>query len=183
MLLLLIAVLGVIGVACSSSIDLEATPDVRVGEDICDECGMIISEEVYSSAYRLSDGAQKIFDDIGDMVVHYRLHDDDVAAFWVHDFESIEWIRAEDAFFVASYDLVTPMGHGIAAFTNRPAAEALADDLNGAVHTLDELLAQSISELPRHEHEDAETQHDDEDEDEPGVFDIFMQSPRDSFGS
>lgn len=155
LLLLLLSIIVVAGIACSSSVDLDATPDFRVGEDICEQCGMIISEEAYAAAYRLNDGEQKLFDDIGDMVVHYRLNDDDVAVFWVHDFNTVEWIRAEHAFFVASHDLVTPMGHGIAAFTDRTAAEALATDLNGAVHTLDALLAQSISELPRHpkEHE------------------------------
>lgn len=155
---------AVIGIACSSSVDLDATPDLRVGEDICDECGMIISEEVHAAAYRLSDGEQKLFDDIGDMVVHYGLHDHDVAAFWVHDFNSVEWIRAEDAFFVASHDLVTPMGHGIAAFGDRPSAEALADDIGGAVHRLSDLLAQPIGELPRHEHEGGaeSTSHADE---------------------
>ncbi len=147
-------VLAVTCFACGSSIiDLDAVPEIRVGEDICDECGMIISEEVYSSAYRLTDGEQKVFDDIGDMAVHYRLHDDDVAAFWVHDFNSVEWIRAEDAFFVASNDLVTPMGHGIAAFTDHASAQVLASDIGGAIHTLDVLLAQSIGQLPRQEHE------------------------------
>lgn len=141
-------------VACSSSVDLEATPDIRIGEDICEECGMIISEEVHSSAYRLTTGEQKSFDDIGDMVVRYRLRkgEDEIAAFWVHDFKTIEWIRAEDAFFVASYDLVTPMGHGIAAFENREDADALADDINGVVHEFQDLLAQPIFELSRESH-------------------------------
>lgn len=146
--------IAVLGFACSSSaIDLDATPEVRIGEDICTECGMIISEEVHTAAYRMTDGEQKIFDDIGDMAVHYRLHDDEVVAFWVHDFNSVEWIRAEDAFFVASHDLVTPMGHGIAAFTDRAAAEVLAAEIGGAVHTLDVLLSQPIGELPRREHD------------------------------
>lgn len=149
-----ILALAVLSFACSASaVDLDATPELRVGEDICNECGMIISEEIYSAAYRLADGEQKIFDDIGDMAVHYRLNADEVAAFWVHDFNSVEWIRAEDAFFVASHDLVTPMGHGIAAFTDRTSAQALAADIGGAIHTLDGLLAQPIGELPRHEHE------------------------------
>ncbi len=163
MRLLAILVLSVaaLSFACSSSIDLEATPDVRIGEDIFEECGMIISEEVYSAAYRLSDGKQKAFDDIGDMVAHYRLHDDDVAAFWVHDFNSVEWIRAEDAFFVASHNLVTPMGHGIAAFVELAPAQVLAADIDGAVHRLNELFAQPIGELPRHEHDGtAESRHD-----------------------
>lgn len=156
LLLIVLAAISVVGLACSSAVALDATPEIRVGEDICDECGMIISEEVHAAAYRLSDGEQKAFDDIGDMVVHYRLNDDDVAAFWVHDFHSIEWIRAEAAYFVASHDLVTPMGHGIAAFSDFASAEALAADINGAVHRLDDLLAQPISELPRHEHDHEE---------------------------
>lgn len=147
--LFIMIVLAAVGIACSSSVDLDATPSLDIGQDICEQCGMIISEEAYASAYRLNNGRQKLFDDIGDMVTYHRLHREDVYVFWVHDYSSLEWIRAENAYFVASTDLVTPMGGGIAAFADRAAAESMAVERNGVIHRFDGLTAQPIEKLQR----------------------------------
>ncbi len=87
-----------------------ATPEpakIRFGETICTECGMIISQPKYASsfAYAESEGRFKSlpFDDIGDMLTHMRQHPELIpAGVWVHDYNSEEWIDAEDAFFVVS---------------------------------------------------------------------------------
>jgi copper chaperone NosL len=142
-----LALLSLIAIACSSGVDLDATPEVRIGQDVCQECGMIISEARYASAYRLTNGGQKSFDDIGDMVAHYRASDDEVAVFWVHDFNSLEWIRANEAHFVESEEISTPMGHGLAAFLNEAEAAAVARDLIGTVVTFDDLLSQPAGRL------------------------------------
>jgi copper chaperone NosL len=105
---------------------------------------MIISEARYASAYRLANGEQRSFDDIGDMLAYYNTHDDEVAVFWVHDFNSLEWVRANDAYFVVGGELSTPMGHGLAAFSSEADAAAFAQSLDGAVHTFGDLLANPV---------------------------------------
>jgi nitrous oxide reductase accessory protein NosL len=112
---------------------------------------MILSEEAHAAAYRLSDGELHIFDDLGDMVLFTRLNSDkDVAVFWVHDFQTGEWMQAPDAYFVATDDLITPMAHGIVAFTYKAGAEHLAVEHNAPIYRWDDLLAGPLKDLPRH---------------------------------
>ena len=152
-MLALFAGSGLLGsglIACSAEVDLSATPEVAYGEVVCEQCGMIASDEAHMTAYRLSDGLLRIFDDLGDMVLYHRLNDEDVAVFWVHDFQTGEWMHAPDAYYVATDDLVTPMGHGIAAFTYEAGAEHLAEEHGAPVYRWNDLLAGSLRELPRH---------------------------------
>ena len=41
---------GLALIACSSEVDLLATPEIAYGEVICEQCGMIISEEAQAAA-------------------------------------------------------------------------------------------------------------------------------------
>lgn len=100
---------------------------------------MIISEPVYAAAYRTSGGEVRLFDDIGDILQYHRDRSESVAQFWVHDYGSREWLRAERAFYVQSSGLRTPMGHGIAALGSEVDAQLLAARLDGVVKTFDEV--------------------------------------------
>jgi copper chaperone NosL len=125
--------LALIGSACGGAA-ATGPPEINYGRDICTECNMIISEARFASAYRLADGTEKVFDDVGGMVIHGRdsgeLPD---AAAWVHDFETEEWVEATVAFYVPTRAVASPMGHGILAFADQARAEAFAGDLGGEV--------------------------------------------------
>ena len=110
---------------------------------------MIISDETHAAAYRLADGKLRIFDDLGDMVLYHRLNDEEVAVFWVHDYQTGEWIHAPVAYYVATDDLVTPMGHGIVAFTNESESAYLAGKHGAPVYRWDDLLAGPLTDLQR----------------------------------
>lgn len=130
--------------ACGGTASAEPTPPtIHYGEDTCDICNMIISEERYAAAYVTRDGQGHVFDDIGDMVLSYiqQEEDNDVAAFFVHDYEDKSWIRAETASFVLSDALHTPMFSGLAACASRETAQTLAAELPGKVLTFDQVLA------------------------------------------
>lgn len=134
-------------------------PDLRAGEDVCDECHMIVSETRFAAGYRTADGAERLFDDIGDMAAFAAREREDVATWWVHDFAGGGWGRAEDASFVAGGDVKTPMGHGIVAFHDRAAAEAFVAERGGRLLDLDEVLAgegaleEESSGAPAHDHD------------------------------
>jgi copper chaperone NosL len=130
---------GLLLVACSSGPDLETPPDIRYGEDSCDRCLMIINEARYAAAYVTDDGETRRFDDIGGMVAYTQEVPEDVAVFWVHDFDTEEWLKAEAAIYVAG-DHATPMGFGIVAFNDPDRAEAWAAEKGGMVMTFTELL-------------------------------------------
>jgi copper chaperone NosL len=130
-------------VACRSNDQGEVRPpEIHYGEDMCEFCGMIISEERYAAGYLTEDGQEHIFDDIAGMVQAHRQAPDGspVVAFFVHDYENITWIRAETAHYVLSQELPTPMLSGLAAFSSVESAEGLAVETGGQVFTFEELL-------------------------------------------
>lgn len=148
--LVLIVIAPLALIACQSDVDIEAAPKIAYGQAICEQCGMIVSEEVQAAAYRLTDGQLRIFGDLGDMVLYHRLNGEDVYIFWVHDFQTGEWMHAPEAFYVATDDLVTPMNHGIAAFTYEAGAKHLAEEHGAPIYRWDKLLENPLANLPRH---------------------------------
>ncbi len=134
----LVLVLGLSVAGCQAS--REHPPQIRYGRDVCAQCGMIISEARFAAAYITKRGDWRFFDDIGDMLEFSRTHREAVAVFWVHDYESDEWLKADSAFFVHSVQLRTPMGHGIVALSSRERAEQLARQVQGQVLHFTELL-------------------------------------------
>lgn len=126
-------VLAVLAGACSAA-DAEGPPEINYGRDICVQCNMIISEAGHAAAYRLDDGAEKLFDGVGEMVLHGRTNDEFARAeAWVHDFWSEEWVEADAAFYVPTLALASPMGHGIFAFATEERAAEFAADVDGEV--------------------------------------------------
>ncbi len=126
--------------ACGGGAPADGPPEVRYGEDVCDECHMIINDARFAAAYRTVGGDVRRFDDIGDMVVYYIRTGEEVAAFWVHDYGTKAWVRAEEAVFVRSPSVQTPMGHGFVAFAGRDDAETFVAQHGGEVMGFEELL-------------------------------------------
>jgi copper chaperone NosL len=136
-------------VACGSGVDFDRPPDIVYGEDLCERCSMIINEARYAAAYVTEDGQAHLFDDIGGMLLYNAEVAGDVAVFWVHDFDTEEWLKAEEAHYVKG-DHMTPMGFGIVAFARQDRAGAWAAGQGGMVMTFDELLNTDLTG-PRHQ--------------------------------
>lgn len=120
--------------ACAQGSGEAAPPEIHYGEDICADCGMIISEPRFASAYawEIEEGRYEslAFDDIGDMVRDIKLNQQRAfAGFWAHDYHEENWIDAETAFYVVSEAIRSPMGHGVAAFAAEEDAAKLAAPL------------------------------------------------------
>jgi len=123
--------------ACSVPQAIEP-PVLHLGEDTCDDCGMIISDARYAGSYLYETGEKRykslIFDDIGDMMGYIKDHPEHkIAGMWVHDLESEEWIEAQSAFYVISPEIPTPMGHGILAVSSEEQAARIAATVHGSV--------------------------------------------------
>ena len=102
---------------------------------------MIISEANFASAYWTTDGEARRFDDMGEMLAFMQSNPEERASTWVHDVNTAEWLRAEDAWIVMNAGLMTPMGTGIVAVANEDDAKALAFDQEGAMAlTFNDLL-------------------------------------------
>jgi copper chaperone NosL len=116
--------------ACGGQPNGPQPPDLVYGQDVCDECGMIISEARFAAATLLQTGEFRKFESIADMVAfHMERPDQQVRAWFVHDYSSESWIRAETAFYVVSDQVHSPMPPGVAAFENQEMARDLAASL------------------------------------------------------
>jgi copper chaperone NosL len=141
-ILLVAVIISLLLAACSNSaVAQPAPPEIYYGEDVCEFCGMIISEERFAAGYISQDGQQHIFDDIGDMVQSHLENKGEITAAFVHDHKDHTWIKAETAHYVLSDNLPTPMLSGLAAFSTAEKATAFAHNLEGQILTFDELLA------------------------------------------
>ncbi len=128
-----------VATACSQAKAEIQPPHIHYGEDICEFCNMIISEERFAAGYLTKDGQQHIFDDIGDLVQAHLDEQQTIIASFVHDHDTHTWIKAERAYYVLSEDLPTPMLSGLAAFSTLEATEIFTSHYPGQVLTFAEL--------------------------------------------
>jgi copper chaperone NosL len=124
--------------ACGGASVASGPPEIDYGRDICIECGMIIDDPRFAASYRLPDGTEKGFDDLGGLIIQGRESDELAdAEVWVSDFEDQVFIEADDAFYVPTLGVTSPMGHGILAFSEKARADAMAAELGGEVISWD----------------------------------------------
>lgn len=123
----------------SACLKSSGPPQIRYGEDPCDECQMIINEAKFACAYVLDSGEVKLFDDIGDLLIHLMKTGEKTKEVWVLDHESEAWLEATKAWFVRSSQFHTPMGHGIVAFSDEAVARAQAKSSGGSTLIWDDL--------------------------------------------
>ena len=111
--------------SCKSGENFDQPPTIRYGEDPCDECFMLINESRYAAGYVTLEGQVKRFDDIGCLLIYHKKHQENIAHFWVKDFDTQKWLKADNAFFVRSDSIQTPMGFGIIAFGTAESAQKI----------------------------------------------------------
>jgi copper chaperone NosL len=109
------------------------TPVALEPEDMCSYCRMVISEKQYAAEVIDSDGQAFKFDDIGCMVnfVQDKKNKAPIAAYFVMDFDKREWVKGEDAFYVRTSEVATPMNGGIIAFRTESQAQQAMSKYQG----------------------------------------------------
>jgi len=139
----IVLLVSVVLTACGADSDASGPPDIQYGRDVCVQCAMIINEEKVAAAYTLDDGTEKSFDDVGGLVLHQRETGDslNLENTWVHDFETVEWVDVENAYFVATLSVSTPMGHSILSFSDEERAQTFASSVGGEVVLWDVVFA------------------------------------------
>ncbi len=120
-------------------------PDVRLGDSVCAECNMIISDVRWATATMVGGprGPEpRLFDDFNCQVNYEVEHKDErVVARWSHDSASGGWIRTEQATFVLSPDLRSPMGSMMAAYAAGAENAAIVPASGGEVMSFEKAWA------------------------------------------
>jgi copper chaperone NosL len=119
-------------------------PKIVYGQTECEHCKMIVSDEAFAAALVIvaADGhvTKYAFDDVGcvlDYLEPGRVAGRAIA--YVHDLESLRWINADDAIFVRSDALQTPMASNLAACASDEAAQRVLKRYPGGVVRFSEL--------------------------------------------
>lgn len=151
LLLFLVMLIGLLLAACAAPVDPNAPPEIVYGEDVCDRCGMIISDARFAASVVVEHAPRQydylLFDDIGGMIAYIEERETTIVSYFVHDYNSKEWLDAGDAVYVLAPDLPTPMGFGIAAFGTHTEAEAEAAAWGGEVLDFQSLRQQSMQPM------------------------------------
>lgn len=130
-------------VGCGSSGGDLRPPELMLGSDTCEECGMLVSDAKYAAATLTEDGHSHKFDDLAEMFVFQAKHaDETVQAWFVHDYDTEIWIRGEQAFYVQSPQIQSPMNYGVVAFEIYDVAQAFAKQVGGQVFTFEEFRSE-----------------------------------------
>ncbi len=105
-------------IACAAG---QVSPVPIEDGDACSFCRMAISEKQFAAEIIKNDETVLKFDDIKCMLRYQERSEDKQkpAATFVTDYVSKEWIKAEDAFYVRSETIKTPMGGGIIAYRDK----------------------------------------------------------------
>jgi nitrous oxidase accessory protein len=136
-----------------------APEPLHIGSDECAQCRMTISEPQFATQVLSTRGRSYKFDSIECMVSFLngtQLGQADVHSAWIADFDAPEsWVPVEDAVFVHSPRLRSPMGGGLSAHGERTGAEALLRELGeGELLGWAELRQRAVT----HEHAPAAVQ-------------------------
>lgn len=137
---LLVLFIALLAAGCSAKAD--GPPAIQVDRTACEHCTMLVSDERLAAAYYTAAGDARVFDDIACLLTAAASESSaEGLRFWFHDAASSEWLRGEDAVFVKSPRIKTPMHGGIVAFRQLHDAERTARTEQGRViWTIGELL-------------------------------------------
>jgi copper chaperone NosL len=108
---------------------------------------MVISEKQFAAEIISTNDEVFKFDDIGCMLNYIEKHQmqHKIGARYVMDFEKRNWILAEQASFVATNEIQTPMGGGYLAFQNNEKAQSAIQRFKGRLLTYSQLIQEKKS--------------------------------------
>jgi copper chaperone NosL len=115
--------------------------EIAIGQDVCDHCRMVITDIRFAAEIVNQNGKVFKFDSIECMVSRHA----DIAnvhSSWVKDFHNPSaWVDAQQAVFLRSESLPSPMGGFLSAYAQESVAAAAREQHGGLLRTFDQLKA------------------------------------------
>lgn len=115
---------------------------IQFGSDQGDYCRMMITEPQFASQTLNQQGRAFKFDSIECMAAHAMTADnpENFHSHWVPNFTNPdEWLQAEEAYFLHSETLRSPMGIYLSAYADRETAEEFRQEYGGQIVTWNEV--------------------------------------------
>ncbi|CUT03229.1 nitrous oxide reductase accessory protein NosL [Candidatus Chrysopegis kryptomonas] len=124
----LILTLSILFFSCSK----ELRPEEIEPYDVCYLCKMAISQLNFATEIVTPDGEVYKFDDIGCMIEFKKMKNlPDGSVMFVRDFYTKEWVKIENAYFVRSEKIQTPMNYFVVTFKTKESLERFMREYGG----------------------------------------------------
>ncbi len=114
-------------------------------EDVCEFCRMLITDKRFAAECIMKKGRAKKFDDPICMIRYFTEGKilghpgrEAIRQCYVKDYNTLEWIPAEKAFYVKA-PIITVMGYGVVAFKDNLTAVKFAKEYKGHIISYDKL--------------------------------------------
>jgi copper chaperone NosL len=116
---------------------------IAYGHDECAHCRMIISDQKYGGELITQKGKLYKFDSIECMAAYYAgVSVPEVKSLWTIDFSNPGmWVKADDAFYLRSMNLPSPMGMFLSSYAFREKAEEMKEQLQGDLMNWQEVMS------------------------------------------
>jgi len=125
---IIVSILALLVYSCSK----EIKPEEIEPHDICYLCKMAISQLNFATETITPAGEVYKFDDIGCMIEFKKMRElPNGSVMFVRDFYTNEWVRIENAYFVRSEKIQTPMNYFIVTFKTRESVEKFLNEYGG----------------------------------------------------
>ena len=139
----------VLGV-CGTGFGVEPQPPTSA--DRCAVCGMYVEKYTnWIATIVLEDGSQVFFDGPKDMFKYflnlgkYKKRSEDIKKLYVTDYYAIQFIDAQEAFFVSGSDVMGPMGPELVPLASESDAGTFLQDHAGkAILKFDEVSLENV---------------------------------------
>ncbi|MBI1937956.1 MAG: nitrous oxide reductase accessory protein NosL [Ignavibacteriales bacterium] len=133
----LILIASFVAVSCQSNPE-----PIAYGEDSCDNCRMTISDPKYGAELISDKGKIFKFDSIECLAAYSMIIDQKtIASMWATDFSNKEnFINTDDALFLRSENLRSPMGLNLSAYQNLNSLYKVKNEFGGTNLRWEEIL-------------------------------------------
>ncbi|WP_321284021.1 nitrous oxide reductase accessory protein NosL [Exiguobacterium profundum] len=151
--------------ACSSA---SAEPfEIKWGETECEVCKMKIMDKQFAAEAIMENEKGYAFDDIGCLMRDWypEQKEEDIAAMYVKDFNTKDWVELDEAMFVYDKESKTPMAYNILSFAKEADAEAYIEENGGDMMGFEQLKDHSWERGEMHMKMDGEGSMDQMDQD------------------
>jgi copper chaperone NosL len=130
------SILSLIVLSAAIFMGCEPKPQpINYGSDECAYCRMMITDAEFGSQIVNNQGRAYKFDSVECMAAYDLTEDgENFHSKWVPNFLDIdEWLKAEDAVYLHSETLRSPMGLFLSAYSNRESAEEMKEEYGGDI--------------------------------------------------